>query len=325
MKISVLIPIYRVEKYISRCVYSLIGQNDLDETEIIFVDDASPDHSIEILNTILEENPEFKKKTKIIRHNVNKGLSAARNTGISNSKGDYILFLDSDDTLAENSIGSLKEVIKKESIDIIVYGMQFIYSDGFRKVVGGNHVPKSKEDYFKAVISRDCLVTVCGKLYSRRLFDQVRFIEGLNYGEDYATLPRLIYTADRIVDISEKIFYNYYQDNMSSYTQSQIGEKQIENILLAINILSEFFKRSQIGSNKKTIELLKIRNKVFLLEYVEKKYIERIQDIFPECNGISISMPFKHRIVWELSRRNYLNSLSAYLNFGRKLKSLLRI
>ena len=96
MKVSVIVPIYKVERFIARCVTSLMKQT-LQDVEYIFVDDATPDQSLSILQEVLVAYPERKKYVKILHHKDNQGLPAARNTGLEVSEGEYIFHCDSDD------------------------------------------------------------------------------------------------------------------------------------------------------------------------------------------------------------------------------------
>lgn len=106
-KISVIVPIYKVEKYIGRCARSLFEQS-LEDMEFIFVDDCSPDNSISIVKTMAEDYPKRKNQIKFLHHKVNRGLTTTRNTGLSVATGDYIAYCDSDDwfdlTMYENYI-----------------------------------------------------------------------------------------------------------------------------------------------------------------------------------------------------------------------------
>ena len=95
-KVSVVIPVYNVEQYIERCLYTLFGQT-MDDIEYIFVDDSSTDSSVKIINKSLELYPYRKVLTKILRHSSNLGVGAARTTGIKAATGDYIIHCDPDD------------------------------------------------------------------------------------------------------------------------------------------------------------------------------------------------------------------------------------
>ena len=117
-KISIIVPVYKVEKYILRC-YTSIAKQTYTNIECIFIDDGSPDNSITILNDLVKQysgDISF----CIIRHEKNKGLSVARNTGINNAKGEYIFFLDSDDEITEHCIRSFVAVINKyQNVDVV--------------------------------------------------------------------------------------------------------------------------------------------------------------------------------------------------------------
>lgn len=127
-KISIVIPVYGVEKYIADCLYSVIAQDYSGSIECILVDDCSPDNSIEVANTILSHYT-GKISFKVIHHNRNMGLSGARNTGLNASTGDYIYFLDSDDELTPTCISALVEPLLTKKYEMVA---------GDLKVVGSN-------------------------------------------------------------------------------------------------------------------------------------------------------------------------------------------
>ena len=120
MKISIVIPIYNVEKYILNCLLSIVNQKKTIHTiECILVDDCGNDNSIKIASDFIKQHGkdiEF----KLIKHKYNRGLSAARNTGISACSGDYVLFLDSDDTLPEDSIYNLSNPLDSYPYDFVI-------------------------------------------------------------------------------------------------------------------------------------------------------------------------------------------------------------
>lgn len=127
--VSILIPVYGVEKYIERCARSLFEQT-YDNLEYIFVDDCSPDNSIAILKKVLEDYPERKAQVRIIRHERNKGLSAARNTATDAAMGDYIFYLDSDDEITRDCIEILiKPVQNNETIEIVAGNYENYYEN----------------------------------------------------------------------------------------------------------------------------------------------------------------------------------------------------
>ena len=119
MRISIIVPVYNVESYITRCFNSIKEQDYTNNLECIFIDDCGTDNSIEILKKLIE-NYEGNIEFRILSHNINRGLSAARNTGIANSKGNYLYFLDSDDEITSNCISSFIAILNKyPNVDLI--------------------------------------------------------------------------------------------------------------------------------------------------------------------------------------------------------------
>ncbi|MEG0697951.1 MAG: glycosyltransferase [Algoriella sp.] len=117
-KVSILVPIYKVENFIECCATSLFEQN-FEHIEYIFVNDKSPDRSIELLKGVIEKYPHRKANVKIIDHQENKGLAGARNTGVENATGEYILHVDSDDYLDLNAIDLLYTKAVETNSDIV--------------------------------------------------------------------------------------------------------------------------------------------------------------------------------------------------------------
>lgn len=117
-RISIIIPVYNVERYVERCLLSVVNQS-YKNLECIIVDDCSPDNSMQIVKSFMEKYM-LKENFKIVIHITNKGLSAARNSGIRKATGDYVFFLDSDDELPQNSIGDLVSCLKGKEIDFII-------------------------------------------------------------------------------------------------------------------------------------------------------------------------------------------------------------
>lgn len=110
MKVSILIPVYGVEKYIERCARSIFDQT-YQNLDIVFVDDCTPDKRIEILRRVLDDYPERKAQTRIIRHEHNRGLAAARNTAVAAATGTFLTHVDSDDWL---ELDAVEELVKKQ-------------------------------------------------------------------------------------------------------------------------------------------------------------------------------------------------------------------
>lgn len=162
--VSIIIPVYGVEDYIARCARSVFRQT-YQNLEIIFVDDCTPDNSIGVLRQVMEEYPERKMQVKILKHEHNRGLSAARNTGIEAATGEYIYFLDSDDAITEDCIEKLTEPLKVKGYDFVVGNHDQIgkLNIGFHPMVGENG-PLYGKQIFKSFFDKQWPVIGCNKL-----------------------------------------------------------------------------------------------------------------------------------------------------------------
>lgn len=187
--ISIIIPVYNVEEYVGACLDSVISQNPHDSVECIIVDDCATDSSMEAVEKCLS-GYEGKISFKIIHHDQNRGLSAARNTGIHAAAGDYLLFLDSDDTLLPDALNHLSEIaIKYPQAQIVQGNIKCTSTNGIEKYltitkdtlpdfINGKNVPN------KAILN-SLPATAWGKLVKRQFVidNDLYFVEGI-YHED---------------------------------------------------------------------------------------------------------------------------------------------
>lgn len=127
-KVSIIIPVYKVEKYIERCVRTLFGQT-LDSLEFIFVDDCSPDNSIELLKKVLNDYPNRLEQVKIIRHEVNKGVGKSRQDGVDAASGEYIIHCDPDDWVELDMYEKMYTKATDENVDVVICDYYENFSD----------------------------------------------------------------------------------------------------------------------------------------------------------------------------------------------------
>lgn len=236
--VSILIPVYGVEKFIERCAVSLFEQT-YQNLEYVFVDDCSPDNSILILKQVVKKYLQRANQVKIVRHEHNKGLAAARNTAIANAMGKYVMHVDSDDFLELDTIEKTVSKIQAEKADAVVFGFRHVFNS--YTCVQHVNVTDSAAEYVQRLIRREAPLCVCGGLYLRSLYVDygVEAVEGLNMGEDYSTKPRLLYFAKKVVALDEPL-YNYIHVNEWSYT-AKYSEKHIDDLQKAIQVLEDFF------------------------------------------------------------------------------------
>ena len=216
--VSVIVPVYNVETYLEECVNSIINQT-YSEIEIILVDDGSTDSSGTICDLISQRDD----RVRVVRKQ-NGGLSSARNAGIEIAKGDYFLFVDSDDIIANTMIEGLTTAANgmfKMVVSPITHDIRGLYS--------GERILKtiiSPKDVLKSFLSEGRITTsASGKLYDARLWTDVRFPEGFIF-EDFATIYKTVLKCDSICSIDA--CYYYYRPNPAGITGSPFNKKKMD-------------------------------------------------------------------------------------------------
>ena len=203
--ISVIVPVYRAEPYLRRCLDSIVSQT-YRNLEIILVDDGSPDRSGAICDEYAARDSRI-----IVIHQENKGVSEARNIALDMAKGDYFQFSDSDDWMEPRASELALRAALDQHADLVSFGYRVIYPSGKIRT----EVAASSGQQDKAAVMKD-LVWQKGhfrdgpwnKLFARRLFDGMRFSAGRVY-EDTGLLYRLLQRADLVYSVSE-VLYNYF-------------------------------------------------------------------------------------------------------------------
>ena len=239
-KISLLVPIYNVEKYIERCVISLFEQT-YDNIEYVFVNDCTRDDSVRVLEDVISRYPHRKQSIIIVSHEKNRGLAAARNTGLANSTGEFISHVDSDDYMEHNAVELL--VNKQLSTDAdIVTGLSVMHTHD-RDVLLYPY-SKDEEDVLLYMISENHCIW--NRLIRKSLYEQhgISTMEGVNYSEDYWVLSRLAYYASSFSFVDE-VIYHYDCTREGSYmaiNRGGINKKMIDDIIFTDDKVIEFFK-----------------------------------------------------------------------------------
>lgn len=214
--ISVIVPIYNVERYLRRCLDSLKGQS-LKQIEIICIDDGSTDESGSIADEYLSnEWPVYH-----VIHTENRGLSAARNLGIDKAQAEWIMFVDSDDWVDERFCEIPYRTAIENQADLVVFGHCNITRINNRKIA---RAPVQKAVVDELTAFKYGGVVAWAKTYRRELFKEIRYPEGRVY-EDIATTHKLIHIAERIVLIHDCLYYHVNRKNSISNTRSLRNER----------------------------------------------------------------------------------------------------
>lgn len=215
-KVSVIIPVFGVERYISRCAVSLFEQT-LDDIEYIFIDDCSTDNSVNVLKETLEKYPQRTDQVRIVRMQYNIGQAGVRKFGISIATGEYIAFCDSDDWISLEMYQSMYEYASQGDYDMVV--CDFVTSgDGTETIHKGVNSSTDRLPFLRDMMAQKCSWSLCNKLIRRNLFHRaIEHFPVSNQGEDMAMVIQLAYGCNKIGYL-DSAYYFYYQ-NPSSITK----------------------------------------------------------------------------------------------------------
>ena len=273
-EVSILVPVYNVSNYIERCAHSLFQQT-FDNIEFVFVNDCTPDDSIEKLHGIIEKYPHRKKNIKIINHSLNLGSSGARNTALANSTGKYISFIDSDDYIEPDMIQLLYDAVKANKADISACDLMIEYIDHSEYLA--DFIPDNKDEIFKEIITTlKTQAFMCNKLVLRSLYEnpECRIPDGLNYFEDRYVITHIYYYTDKIIKVNKPL-YHYVQYNTTSITKKK-SKMHFDNVIQYWKLMDAFFIEKNIYDKyKHQIELSKIQNKVRLMMDVDSSALRK--------------------------------------------------
>lgn len=257
--ISLIIPVYNVENYLIQCMDSVIHQTILFD-EVIIVNDGSTDQSLGICEKYASKYQYFK-----LINQENQGLSSARNQGIYEASGEYVMFLDSDDYLRLDTVKILKDKLQKIQYDAIFFDANIYCDESMlnnktndydRSLAGLDGIVMDGEEYFAKCYPENYIVNVGMAIYRTQLIREkdILFPEGLYYEDNYFTFVFLEY-AKSVIHISEKLHCRRYRTG--SITLSEYSEKKLlDQIQIGLLIWGEILKRKDKLSLKRTELLL---------------------------------------------------------------------
>lgn len=211
---SVIVPVYNAEKYLEKCLDS-ISKQTVTDFECIIIDDGTTDNSNIIIDKYVNNDQRFN-----VIHQKNLGVSAARNAGLDIAKGDYITFVDSDDYVSSDFLEKFVSKITNSNADIVICGLNEVYKDFIKEKV----FESENTEEIKTKILADLWPSYpCNKCFEKKLFVNIRFPVGKVF-EDLLTIPEVCLYAQKIVCVSDKLYY-YNCQNTSSITARLTSEK----------------------------------------------------------------------------------------------------
>ncbi len=299
-KFSIIIPVYNVEEYIKECLDSVVNQTYKDY-EVIVVNDGTKDKSMDIVK---------KYDVKVINQE-NQGLSAARNNGVKHSKGDYLLFLDSDDSYEKDLLDRLEKAITKFKPDIIRFQIQEMYEDkskkefnevGFEPVKGDKAFSKICKYHF---VENAWCYCIKRSYYEKEKYE---FAKGMIH-EDFGLMPLVIMKAKRVMSI-EDIGYNYRQRNNSIMSDKNYEKTKkkvsdflhhyifLNNEINKTNLDSKVFK--SFISNSLILKITELKGK----DYKEYKKILKEEKVYNNLLTDTLSRKIK-KVLLRISPKLY--------------------
>ncbi|MCM1312353.1 MAG: glycosyltransferase family 2 protein [Bacteroides sp.] len=245
MKVSVIIPIYNVRQYIQRCACSLFEQT-LSDIEYIFIDDSTPDDSIEILYDVITKYPKRSSQVTIVHHTENKGLPAARNSGLEIATGEYIFHCDSDDFVEKDMLEIMYMEAKKQDADIVWCDYFLSYVQNERYMKQPDFV--SASEALDSILCGEMKYNVWNKLVRHSLYtnNQIFFPDGYGMGEDMTMIH--LFACANVVAYVSRAFYHYVKVNDSSFCQTY-SEKHLMDLKYNTERTMSFL-RKKFGSGK---------------------------------------------------------------------------
>lgn len=312
MKVSVIVPVYNTEKYLEKCLDSLVNQNFKDY-EVIVVNDESPDNSEKIIQ-------EYEKKYSFLHSykKKNGGLSDARNYGLKYAKGDYILFVDSDDYVDINMLKIMYNKAKEDDSDAVV--CNFIYKYDDNEVIGTSNLDYTEDLKKKLIIGPPMVWT---KLYRKEVLKNVSFTKGIYY-EDLDFLPKVFKYINKISYVDDSLYY-YYQREGSIMKENKFNPRFLDIFEVLSSCKKELYNDYPMEVEYLYItHLLRTASLRFSSLNEGRELINKIVDIFKEYfpnwkNNIYLKKSsFKMKIICKLAYYKRINMLKLMKKIFRK-------
>lgn len=304
MLVSLIIPVYNVEKYLGKCLSSCMSQDLSDEDyEIIIVNDGSTDNSLHIA----EYFSSTCNNIRIITQN-NKGLSEARNTGLHAALGKYVWFIDSDDWISDNCLKTIVKEMEDGNLDVLHIGSIVVYDDEHKNVKRIPHFSCSSgiEVIGRLQVWHQAQLTVFNRFF---LIDKALLFYPNIYHEDMEFIPRAYYFAKRCCSLS-MICYHYYQRPVGAIT-SEYKPKNISDALFVINRLTDFGRENIRKHNDlklwNNVISVNINNVFRMASKLSPKYSETIEDLMQVRY-------FYHSMIMSKKMKYILSGLIMFIN-----------
>jgi len=283
MKVSILIPVYKAEKYFAECLAAVFEQT-YDAIEYVLVNDATPDNSMDVFRQVVKSYPQRESSIVIVENERNRGVAYTRNVLIEHATGDYVYFVDSDDIIERNSIETFVKEAKEKDADIVRCNYSKFYDAQCYPVIRKSIA--TNEDLLAHCLSNDYgMESLCFLFIRRTLFTEhhLRFPEDINGCEDFLMTVKLFYYTNKVVDTNLPLYYYRLDNNLSITHQEQTFRS---HTLKAVEGIVSFLKEKDLYEQYKEqlLRLMFTSKQNFLLNKAIRD-IDKYINTFPESNS----------------------------------------
>lgn len=288
IQVSVIIPVFKAEKYIEKCAHSLFSQS-LEDIEFIFVDDASPDSSMKVLADVIELYPNRRNNIKVISHSRNMGVSAARNTGLEVAQGQYIAYCDSDDFVDCNMYKDMYCKAMEEAADAVLCDFYMYYAPDNVQYVETIQVQTNKESVLRSYLGYGWTL-ISTLMIKREIYDtyQITSSDNIGYCEDFYLNFRLLYASDRITKVTKPLYY-YNVANQESTMHNLSPKSSNDEQFVYFEIIRLLKEDGVLGLYEKEISWRVLKNKQDLV--LDIRQHNTFMEIFPTSHKYILSCP----------------------------------
>ncbi len=324
-KVSVIITIFNREKYLEDCVRSLLEQT-LNEMEFVFVDDASTDGSLSLLKRILKDYPQRCSQVKIIEQQINQGRAVARQIGIDNVTGEYVIHADSDDWVDLNMYETLLQRAEISNADVV--GCNLVHEYSFGQRVFRQSYSDNMDENIKGLLNGKIFPSLCTSLTRTKIIrdNHITFPQGLDTGEDLLFNLNLYLHAKNVIGIDSALYHYRHTEDSGSYhiTQEVIDSvievsKRIETLMIKHNKYNVFYydilyrkftmKNALISTydneenNQQWLKLFPETHQ-YILGYKQFSWKRRVELWLASKNLFSCARLFQRFLEWQHSFRH---------------------
>lgn len=298
-KVSVVIPVYKAEAFIEKCCRSLFEQT-LESLEYIFINDCTPDDSVQVINRVLEDYPSRKHQVHFINHIENKGVAITRERGNSHATGEYIIHCDSDDWVDRQAYEIMYNEAVLQNAEIV--GCAYVVP-GDEDIIFKYPVDEENKDNLNFSI-QPLYGAVWNKLIKKQLYqdNNIHVFDGINMSEDLGLVLRLRFFSKKTIFINKPLYY-HTADNSESIVYNFSIDKCLEIVKCAKH-LEKFFRDENVEEKYFiSLQYLKFQSKQLILINKTIRDINLWKSIFPET----------HTYIWKFKESPFHTQLITWL------------